>query len=89
MKTENLNGYVNQFLITDSFQIAFQSYKSLIATYDFTNGDFLQLNSNRWDYSTTTRRHFKSFINDYTPFTYECKSQWLKEIQENDKIEVE
>ncbi len=89
MKIENLNGYVNQFIITDGFQIAFQSYKSLIATYDFTKKDFLQLNGDMWDYSVTTRRHFKSFINDYTPFTYECKAQWLKEIKTNDKIEVE
>lgn len=104
MKVENINGCVNQFIIYDwhpQFKIkTFQSYKSEIATHrdwnkwdeeqekDVHIKDTLILKGNMWDYSTTTRRHFKAFINEHTPFSYENKAQWLKEIENNPSIEV-
>jgi hypothetical protein len=86
MKLENLNGYANQFLITDKNRTTFQSYNSRIAEFNEETG-LLKLYED-WDYSNTTRRHFKSFINEHTPFTYENKAQWLKEIENNPSIEV-
>lgn len=86
MKVENLNGYANQFVIIDGENAYFQSYKSKIANITFDN--CLKLYGEMWDYSATTRRHFKAFINEYTPFTYENKAQWLKEIGSNESIEV-
>ena len=68
--------------------------KQEINEYEFVkafkdiNRDYLTLYSNMWDYSVTPRRHFKAFINEYTPFNYENKQQWLKEIANNDKIQV-
>ena len=88
MKVENLNGYANQFLIRDGFQIAFQSYNSFIAMFNFMDKEYLSLNGDMWDYSNTTRRHFKSFINEHTSFEYVNKAQWLKEIENNKNIEV-
>jgi hypothetical protein len=89
MKVENLNGYANQFVIylENLKGICFQSYKTGIAVF-YNEVNKLQLKGNMWDYSATTRRHFKAFINEHTPFTYENKQQWLKEIKNNDNIEV-
>lgn len=88
MKVTNLNGYANQFIIRDDFSnIEFQSYKSSIVQFREDTGELL-LKGEMWDYSVTTRRHFKAFINEHTPFTYENKQQWLKEIETNNSIEV-
>ncbi len=80
----------NQFVLTDYDKKVFQSYRSKIATYkeSVTESNKLYLENDMWDYSVTTRRHFKTFINEETPFTYETKQQWLKEIKNNDLIEV-
>ena len=86
MRVENLNGYANQFVIDNDKETTFQSYNSEICSI-FDNR-VLKLVSTMWDYSVTTRRHFKAFINEETPFTYENKQQWLKEIASNDNIEV-
>lgn len=84
MKVENLNGRPNQFLITDNNRVAFQSYKSLIAEYD-RETNTLKLYS-EWNYSQTTLRHFKAFINEETSFNYINKAQWEKEIKNNPNI---
>lgn len=85
MNVENLNGYANQFVINDGDKVAFQSYKSLIAEYNRTTGK-LKVYSD-WDYSKTTLRHFKAFINEETGFHYENKAQWVKEMATNSDIE--
>lgn len=89
MKVENLNGYANQFIIIGEEGTVFQSYDSKIA---LLKGDMGQqgliLYGDMWDYSATTRRHFKAFINEHTPFEYVNKAQWLKEIENNEFIEV-
>jgi hypothetical protein len=85
MEVENLE-HKNQYVITDGYKIVFQSYTTKICTLD---DDKLYLNSHKWDYSNTTRRHFKLFINRYTPFRYENKQQWIKEIESNDNINYE
>jgi len=90
MKVENIinnrgNTVANQFIVSNGEELVFQSYDSKIVT--LKNG-MLKLEGDMWDYSVTTRRHFKTFINDKTPFTYENKQQWLKEIENNEKIEV-
>lgn len=86
MKVNNLNGYANQFVLIGENKTTFQSYNSLVA--HLMKDNHLFLDGDTWDYSTTTRRHFKAFINEYTPYTYEDKAQWLKEIETNDNIEV-
>ena len=101
MKVENIvnskgNTVANQFIIKDTGKITFQSYKSEIATLKdnitdnalTTGWNILALKGEMWDYSSTTRKYFKQFINEETPFTYENKAQWLKEIENNNNIEV-
>ena len=60
----------------------FQSYQSLIAVYDKATGN-LFINWDKWDYSKTTLKHLKMFINEWTSFIYETKAQFLKEMQTN------
>ncbi len=77
----------NQFIIYHDEYISFHSYESLICTY--SKNDIktrLILFDNLWDYSNTTRKHFKLFINELTHFNYVDKKQWLKEIENNSEI---
>ena len=84
----------NQFLIkyTNAKDIAltfwaFQSYSTLIAMYN-PNTKELLINWSMWDYSKTTLKHLKIFINEYTCYAYENKQQFLKEILKNDNIKT-
>lgn len=87
MKVEQLNGYKNQFLITNETQKTFQSYNSKIAILSWINGNaYLRVFSD-WDYSKTTMRHFKRFINEETPFNYGDSKQWRLEMKNNENIE--
>lgn len=76
----------NQFIIFDGDNVTFQSYDSKIATLKRPNT--LVLEGFMWDYSNTTRKYFKRFINDFTGFYYDNKAQWVKEIEKKDNIEV-
>lgn len=77
------NIVANQFVITGEEGVAFQSYNSLIATY---KDGVLILEDDMWDYSATTRRHFKTFVNDYTSLEYENKAKFEKLIENSDRI---
>jgi hypothetical protein len=61
---ENLHNK-NQFVISGYGFTCFQSYETLIAIYDEDNST-LYLNATMWDYSKTTSKHLKIFINEYT-----------------------
>ena len=95
MKVENIvngkgNTIANQFIITDSDRVVFQSYTSKIAEYNWNTG-ILKLCGDMWDYSNTTRKYFKVFINEHCNYKipqYENKRQWLKVISESDNIKV-
>lgn len=56
--------------------IAFQSYRTLICYY-MPKTRQLFLNWNKWDYSKTTLKHLKMFINEYTGYYYDNKQQFL------------
>ena len=78
-----------QFIIFEDNGTTFQSYDSPICKVFGQMGEQkLILYGDVWDYSNTTRKYFKAFINEYTPFSYETKQQWLKEIEQNENIEV-
>ena len=79
----------NQFLISyrdkdaNKNLLAFQSYRSLIAIYDLSDGK-LYLNWNKWDYSKTTLKHLKMFVNEYVfGYFFESKQQFLNTIKTN------
>ena len=91
MKSNKGNNVANQFLIRGEKETTFQSYNKTIArTYysEMLDTTMLELNGDWWDYTNTTRKYFKQFINEETPYTYENKAQWLKEIETNPNIEV-
>lgn len=73
---DNGNAVKNQFIITSKDEVTFQSYDSKIATYHINDGT-LVLYGNMWDYSNTTRKHFKQFVNKFTCYRYETRTQWL------------
>ena len=78
----------NQFIITyigdDGTEYkCFQSYKTLIAVFTTTpnHKHELIISWKNWDYSKTTLKHLKYFINRYTGFTYESKQQFINVIK--------
>lgn len=78
----------NQFLITYNnvgdpcfSAVCFQSYSTLIAIYVSTE-KMLYINWSMFDYSKTTLKHLKLFINEYTPFNYESKQQFINLIKQ-------
>ena len=84
MKIENLYGVANQLLISHGTKIAFQSYASCIAVYDMYTGE-MKVGPD-WNYSSTTSRHFKLFVNNKTRFLYETSEKFRKEMERNPKI---
>ena len=83
----NKNQFVVRYMSGDKLLVCFQSYRSLVAVYD-TQDDILYVSWQYWDYSKTTSKHFKIFVNEYTPFTYDSKAQFIKEIKNNSQINL-
>lgn len=85
---EKGNAVKNQIIINNQTSVTFQSYDSKIATYYFNDG-MLVLYGDTWDYSDTTRKYFKTFINKFTHYNYENKNQWIDLINQSEgKISV-
>lgn len=63
------NPVPNQFVETIGTCQYFISYKSVIAKFDFHNKT-LTLGRD-WDFSRTTQKYLKVFIDENTPFRYE------------------
>jgi hypothetical protein len=84
----NGNAIKNQFIIHDDNQVTFQSYDSKIATYD-RDTKTLKLYGSLWDYSRTTRNHFKTFVNNFTPFEYGTRDKFLQMVLGDNKIIIE
>lgn len=68
MKVEQMinsrgNGAMNQFIITDTNKLVFQSYQSMIIELDYTNN--VMTIGKDYNYSTTTGKHRNIFFNDY------------------------
>lgn len=62
MTTEKFNDVPNQFIITTDEGVYFQSYNSIIA-FKPINGK-IQLDKNKWDYSTTTWKYRNKFLGE-------------------------
>lgn len=63
---DNHNPAANQFVIETEDYIFFQSYNSVIARWSKKDGSMTI--TPKWDYSTTTRKHFYIFVRDYTQY---------------------
>lgn len=79
---ENKNNFT---ILKDNINnIIFFSYNQQIATFDKYNNK-LYIN-NLWNYSQTTLKQFKNFINEYTTFLYNNKKDFEIEIKNNKDI---
>lgn len=67
----------NHVVISKEDEVSFYSYTTFIASYNRTENK-LYLNSSKWDYSNTTRKYFKQFIEEFTPFGYLSKPKFIK-----------
>lgn len=89
MTNENGTAVKNQYLVTGIGWIGFKSYNTPICRYDFETKKLTL--SNDWDYSKTTTKYFKRFLNaiyNSAGITYGTKKQFLETINENPDIIV-
>lgn len=77
----------NHVAISKENDISFYSYTTFIACYNRVE-NILYLNSSKWDYSNTTRKYFKNFIEEFTPFDYLSKQKFIKFIESSENIIV-
>ena len=56
------NAVKNQFVITTKVNTKFQSYNSIIASKNNKTG-VITLDPKYWNYSSTTLKHLKTFLN--------------------------
>lgn len=80
---ENKN---NLTVLEDKEKSFLISYTTTIASYDYTTRE-LKLNVNYWDYSQSTLKHLKHFINNYTCYNYDSKKDFEISIENCSKIE--
>ena len=81
----NKNQYVITYYDNGVLYWAFQSYQSLIAIYSPTTKE-MAINWSKFDYSKTTSKHLKLFINEYTCYKYETLKQFTGFIKSNNNI---
>lgn len=74
----------NLTIIRDKETLFLFSYNCQIAIYN-KQSQSLAINQEWWDYSQTTLKHVKHFINQYTAYTYEDKKQFQKLIEDKSK----
>lgn len=77
---EILENEKNLTIIKDTNMYYLFSYNSKIAIY--SDMKYLDIGK-KWDYSQTTLKHLKHFINTYTAYTYETKSQFKALIEKS------
>ena len=88
IENERGNKVPNQFLIKyDNGDVVFQSYETTIARWVEQTKELL-LYGNMWDYSNTTRKYFKQFVNEETKYSYLDKQDFLKKIELINYIKV-
>lgn len=84
MMSNNGNAIANQFIIEDDNKRVFQSYSSKIAEYDLNTRELKVFSD--WDYSKTTLKYFKIFIDEETIYTYGTKAKFIKEYEGHVKV---
>ena len=71
--------YKKAFTIEEGDEIRLVSYTTTMATYNFKNNKLI-LNNNTWNYTTTTLRHIKEFLKQFTNINATTKKDILKLI---------
>jgi len=74
----------NQYIIDVGNLVIFQSYTTMIACYDSGSGK-LYLDP-YWEYSKTTMKYFKRFLEEETRIEYGTKKDFEKRLMEDDII---
>ena len=85
-------GNKNQFVIeykkpNNDCVVCFQSYSTLICIYNSETKQMV-VNWRYWDYSKTTLKHFKIFVNTFTQYEFINKLQFIRELRNNPLIET-
>ena len=81
-KISNYFGVKNQFVIMDEDKIVFQSYETLIAVY-YRKSRTVILDTDAENYSRTTSKYLKRFIEDFTGGCINSKKDYGKYKREN------
>lgn len=77
----------NCFQINDGDWIYCQSYSSLVAMYNFEKSKLVL--GRKWDYSKTTLRHLKLFLNRLTPDFENVTKKDIVKLLDSGKIEYD
>lgn len=72
--------HLNQFTIENWNYVYFQSYQSLIASYDWENHLILWID---WDYSKTTLKHLYQFISEYVIYWISLSKKTIEKAIED------
>lgn len=72
----------NQFIINSRNDYVFQSYMSLIASYN--DNTKVLLVSDKWNYSKTTLKYFYQFLREYTPYIVRTRREFERIIKNNE-----
>ena len=70
----------NQFVIRNEIETIFQSYDSTICIINYSEKTLTFWID--YDYSKTTSKHLKLFLNDYLSFYYDSKKELEKSIKD-------
>lgn len=81
---EILENEKNMTIIENEGFLYMFSYNSKIAIYCRETESLVI--GKKWNYSQTTIKHLKAFINNYTGYKYENKQQFEKEMEKVGKI---
>jgi len=83
MTSKNGNKIANQFIITSEHEVVFQSYNSIIVEITtWPDRKTVNLDINKWDYSTTTGKYRNQFLG-------ETKKETEKKIKSGEYILVD
>lgn len=80
------NPAANQFVINADNGVYFQSYDSVIAQKNYSDGKIYL--SPSWDFSKTTLKHLYIFLRDYTRFSVNNKKDVEYNIKNGNFVEV-
>ena len=80
------NPSINQFVIVGEQGVYFQSYDSVIAQKNYSDGKIYL--SPSWDFSKTTLKHLYIFLRDYTRFSINNKKDVEYNIHNGNFVEV-
>lgn len=79
----------NQIVFTSDNELKFFSYGSFIASYKWLGSNQKELTlSNLYDYSRTTSKYLKIFLNEYCYFYYDNTNELRKMIKKGGRDNV-